>query len=70
MAPEQVVGPREPGPIFLVIDCPSKPYVNSLIQNSSLQKYQTSSEKNVHLVIHLSTQVVCKTKRYMEWANK
>ena len=64
------MGPREPGPIFLIIDCPSKSYVNSLIKNPSLQKYQSSSKNNVHLVIHLSTQVVCKTKSYIKWVKK
>ncbi|KAJ2894472.1 hypothetical protein GGI21_005286, partial [Coemansia aciculifera] len=75
--PSQCVGPTKAGGIFVVIDCPSPKYVDSLISNSQLAPFLSDSESRdegkqaqLVLVIHSLGPGVATDERYKSWANK
>ncbi|KAJ2895052.1 hypothetical protein IWW38_002405, partial [Coemansia aciculifera] len=75
--PSQCVGPTKAGGIFVVIDCPSPKYVDSLISNSQLASFLSDSESRdegkqaqLVLVIHSLGPGVATDERYKSWANK
>lgn len=43
---ENVCSPNDPGPIFLVIDCPDESYLENLINNPKINQFRTSAEGN------------------------
>ncbi|KAI8388141.1 beta-lactamase-like protein [Radiomyces spectabilis] len=69
--PEQVVSPAAPGHLFLVIDCPSVDYIESLTTSSMFKEYQTTDESSrPNLIIHLLGKQVLEDERYRAWMNK
>ncbi|XP_022916728.1 ribonuclease Z, mitochondrial isoform X2 [Onthophagus taurus] len=68
--PTDVCEPDDPGPIFIVIDCPSEEYLDSLLENMKLkrhQKYAECTNDCAHLVVHFTpNSVVCHPK-YQAW---
>ena len=67
-----VVKPDDPGPVFLVIDCPTLQFMDSLISNPEITHYQTTTdEKDMPgLVVHFSPPEVVNDSRYKEWMSK
>ncbi|KAL0278325.1 UNVERIFIED_CONTAM: hypothetical protein PYX00_000174 [Menopon gallinae] len=52
---------------FIVVDCPSVKYLQSLINQPELQRFQTSPPKNFQYIIHFTPSEVMNTSRYKEW---
>ena len=69
VTPQEVLGSEIPGPIFLLIDCPSVSYIESLTQNSNISKY-FSQDEGANLVLHLSSEEVCQDKEYNQWTKR
>lgn len=69
---EEVKGPDDPGPIIIVVDCPTVAFVDSLINESSFEKYQKNGDKDdiAYLVAHFSPPEVMKDPRYESWMRK
>eukprot|EP01091_Cochliopodium_minus_P014838 TRINITY_DN5116_c0_g1_i1.p1 TRINITY_DN5116_c0_g1~~TRINITY_DN5116_c0_g1_i1.p1 ORF type:complete len:844 (-),score=281.12 TRINITY_DN5116_c0_g1_i1:64-2595(-) len=68
--PHQVVGPAQIGTIFLIVYCPSKDYVKSLVENKTLQEYYSGSEKPISIIVHMTPQPVIDTELYQQWIDK
>ncbi|XP_071444662.1 ribonuclease Z, mitochondrial [Hetaerina americana] len=68
-----VCSPPDPGPVFLVIDCPSIDYINSLLSSEKLCKYSHSSasedKDNLMAVIHFSPPEVLSNAKYLDWVS-
>ncbi|CAG9773790.1 unnamed protein product [Ceutorhynchus assimilis] len=66
----EVCEPDDPGPIFIVVDCPSPEHLESLVNNPELkkhQKYATSDGDVACLVIHFTTKEIMLLPEYKEW---
>ncbi|KAL7826657.1 hypothetical protein AOLI_G00318660 [Acnodon oligacanthus] len=67
--PEEVCTPTDPGPVFLVIDCPSAQFIQPLCTNDVLQRYQ-NGEDGATLVVHMTPESVLKTEEYQRWIER
>ncbi|XP_015588985.1 ribonuclease Z, mitochondrial [Cephus cinctus] len=68
-----VCTPQCPGPVFIVIECPTVDYLDSLTNNETFKNYQAtaSEEDNIaYCVVHFTPEEVLKNPRYKEWINK
>ncbi|XP_059303243.1 tRNase Z TRZ3, mitochondrial-like [Lycium ferocissimum] len=75
--PSDVLGPSVPGPIVLVVDCPTPSHLQELSSIQSLTPYysypsEQSKEtcKKVDCVIHLSPASVTCTTEYQQWMSR
>ncbi|MCJ8749427.1 hypothetical protein PDJAM_G00176210 [Pangasius djambal] len=69
--PDEVCTPADPGPVFLVIDCPSEEFVQPLCTNQILGRYQSGgSEDGAALVVHMTPESVLKTPEYQRWMER
>lgn len=72
-----MLGPSIPGPIVLLVDCPTESYLQDLLCVESLSSYYagsssnpTESDKTVNCVIHLSPASVVRSPNYQEWMKR
>ncbi|XP_069785613.1 zinc phosphodiesterase ELAC protein 2 [Narcine bancroftii] len=66
--PEEVCTPADPGPIFIVLECPSKEFIQPVCENEELQKYQSGgSEGPTALVVHMVPESVLADDVYKSW---
>lgn len=72
--PSDVMGPSSPGPIFILVDCPSSAYMQSLLSSRELCLLQENStgtsSKQVTLVVHVSPASVTKEPAYQKWMTR
>ncbi|XP_064172366.1 zinc phosphodiesterase ELAC protein 2 [Anguilla rostrata] len=69
--PEDVCTPTDPGPVFLVVECPSEEFVRPLCTNEVLRRYQTGrSEDSAALVVHMTPEPVLETDAYKSWMER
>ncbi|KAF5890065.1 zinc phosphodiesterase ELAC protein 2 [Clarias magur] len=69
--PDEVCTPADPGPVFLVIDCPSEEFIQPLCANQILARYQNGgSEADAALVVHMTPESVLKTLEYQSWMKR
>ncbi|KAK4361919.1 hypothetical protein RND71_017160 [Anisodus tanguticus] len=75
--PSDVLGPSVPGPIVLIVDCPTPSHLHELPSIHSLTPYysypsEQSKEmcKKVDCVIHLSPASVTCTSEYQQWMSR
>ncbi|KAF3699769.1 Zinc phosphodiesterase ELAC protein 2 [Channa argus] len=69
--PEQVCTPIDPGPVFIVVECPSEEFVEAVFTNQQLRRYQTGgTEDPAALVVHMTPESVLKTDQYKEWMER
>lgn len=71
------MGSPIPGPIFILVDCPTESHLEELLSIESLTEYytdlsgnQTKSAKTVNCVIHLSPASVVNNLNYQKWMKK
>lgn len=70
------MGPSLPGPIVLLVDCPTESHAAELFSVKSLDSYyscpddQTDGAKFVNCIIHLSPSSVTSSPTYQSWMNK
>uniref|UniRef100_A0A8C6UB12 Zinc phosphodiesterase ELAC protein 2 n=1 Tax=Neogobius melanostomus TaxID=47308 RepID=A0A8C6UB12_9GOBI len=62
--PEQVCTPTDPGPVFLVVECPSEKFIRSVCTN---QQHVSGTEDPAALVVHLTPESVLSSERYQRW---
>lgn len=65
--PEDVLGPSSPGPIMILVDCPSLVYIPALTSASSIQSFYSGLGKTVNCVVHLSPASVTNCTEYQDW---
>ncbi|KAM8824563.1 zinc phosphodiesterase ELAC protein 2 isoform 1-T1 [Synchiropus picturatus] len=69
--PEQVCTPTDPGPVFMVVECPSEEFVKPLCENQPLQRYHSGGEEDPPaLVVHMTPESLLKTELYQEWMER
>ncbi|XP_070779403.1 zinc phosphodiesterase ELAC protein 2 [Enoplosus armatus] len=69
--PEQVCTPTDPGPVFIIVECPSEEFVEAVCTNRQLRRYQTGgTEDPIALVVHMSPESVLKTDEYKKWMER
>ncbi|CAH9095462.1 unnamed protein product [Cuscuta europaea] len=75
--PSDVMGPSVPGPIVLIVDCPTMYHLEELYSIESLAPYYSNkspiSEENcklVNCVVHLSPSTVTTTSMYQQWMSR
>nr|XP_008197361.1 PREDICTED: ribonuclease Z, mitochondrial isoform X2 [Tribolium castaneum] len=68
-----VCEPDDPGPVFIVLECPSEEYLDSLIDCEEFKKHQETATKDedlAHTVVHFTPQKIINHPRYKEWVDK
>uniref|UniRef100_A0A8C5BR05 Zinc phosphodiesterase ELAC protein 2 n=1 Tax=Gadus morhua TaxID=8049 RepID=A0A8C5BR05_GADMO len=69
--PEQVCTPSDPGPVFLVVECPTVEFIDGICTNERLARHHAGGpEDPAALVVHMTPEVVLKTERYQEWMER
>lgn len=69
--PEELCTPADPGPVFIVVDCPSEDFIQPLCTNHVLQRYQSGgSEDSAALVVHMTPESVLNTDQYKSWMER
>lgn len=77
--PSDVMGPSVPGPIVLLVDCPTLSHFKNLLSLQCIASYYTDTDtdnealggsKNVNCVIHLTPLCVTQTDNYQMWMSK
>jgi len=68
---QDVRGPDEPGAKFIILDCPSLDYIDSLIDNQDLNPTVNSSlSENANLVVHFGPLEVVQDERYQKYISR
>ncbi|GAB2293508.1 tRNAse Z trz4, mitochondrial [Dionaea muscipula] len=72
--PSDVMGPPIPGPIVLIVDCPTTFHLQNLLTNNALSTYYADFSGNpsgykraANCIIHLSPSSVASTPDYQRW---
>ncbi|PWA16065.1 hypothetical protein CCH79_00016530 [Gambusia affinis] len=69
--PEQVCTPADPGPVFLVLECPSEEFLPALVSSQQLRRFQDGgTEDPAVLVVHMTPESVLETDQYKEWMER
>ena len=75
--PSDVLGPSVPGPIVLLVDCPTESHLEALLSAQSLTSYYADSMvdlpeggKSVTCMIHLSPASTISCSNYQKWMEK
>ncbi len=67
--PHQCMDPPTPGPVFIVIQCPSVHYVSQLIQNERFTEFY-NSKRSVSYIIHMTSHDALCSEEYKAWMHK
>uniref|UniRef100_A0A1B6E0U4 Zinc phosphodiesterase ELAC protein 2 n=1 Tax=Clastoptera arizonana TaxID=38151 RepID=A0A1B6E0U4_9HEMI len=64
--------PDDPGAVFIVVECPSEDFLDSLLEEESFSLYQTSNCENdiPFIVVHFTPSQVMLHPRYKEWMSR
>ncbi|KAK4428125.1 tRNAse Z TRZ4, mitochondrial [Sesamum alatum] len=75
--PSDVLGPSVPGPVVLLVDCPTSSHLQDLLSLQCLTPYYVDTayevpegSKIVNCVIHLTPSSVTRTDDYQTWMSK
>ncbi|CAH3015232.1 unnamed protein product [Porites evermanni] len=69
--PEQVMEANQPGPLFMIIECPSVDYIPSLVTNKQLNQYWEENTRVMPAVIvHLTPMIVFENEEYKQWRER
>uniref|UniRef100_A0A8C3KFM3 Zinc phosphodiesterase ELAC protein 2 n=1 Tax=Calidris pygmaea TaxID=425635 RepID=A0A8C3KFM3_9CHAR len=69
--PEELCTPADPGPVFIVLECPHEGFVDAVCENATFRRYQEGLPENqVALVIHMTPESVLRDSRYQQWMER
>ncbi|NXU54309.1 RNZ2 protein, partial [Turnix velox] len=69
--PEELCAPSDPGPVFIVLECPHEGFVDAICENETFQRYQEGLPENqVALVVHMTPEPVLRDSRYQQWLQR
>ncbi|NXG79909.1 RNZ2 protein, partial [Baryphthengus martii] len=69
--PEELCTPTDPGPVFIVLECPHEGFVDAVCENETFRRYQEGlPEHQVALVIHMTPESVLRDSRYQQWLER
>ncbi|XP_054159662.1 ribonuclease Z, mitochondrial-like [Oppia nitens] len=64
---QDVMGPVDNGPIFVVIECPTKAYIDSIVTNELLQSLSNEELQLMSLIVHFTPNDVINDNNYQQW---
>ncbi|XP_070517206.1 ribonuclease Z, mitochondrial isoform X2 [Cardiocondyla obscurior] len=70
---KDVCSPATPGPIFIIVECPSEDYLESFVNHPAFTRYQTETtneEDTPYCIVHFTPQQVMDDSRYVDWMGK
>ncbi|XP_011865052.1 PREDICTED: ribonuclease Z, mitochondrial [Vollenhovia emeryi] len=70
---KDVCSPATPGPIFIIVECPSEDYLEPFVNHPAFTQHQTgtASEDDVPCcIIHFTPQEVIDDSRYVNWMGR
>lgn len=70
---KDVVAPDEPGPVFIVIECPSVDFLDSLLEAKQFERHQMSArseEDCAEVVVHFTPSSVMQHAKYQDWMQR
>uniref|UniRef100_A0A672VBL1 Zinc phosphodiesterase ELAC protein 2 n=1 Tax=Strigops habroptila TaxID=2489341 RepID=A0A672VBL1_STRHB len=71
LVPEELCTPVDPGPVFIVLECPHEGFVDAVCDNETFRRYQEGHpEHQVALVIHMTPEAVLRDSRYQQWLQR
>ncbi|KGL72844.1 Zinc phosphodiesterase ELAC protein 2, partial [Tinamus guttatus] len=71
LLPEELCTPTDPGPVFIVLECPHEGFVDAVCENETFRRYQEGLPENqVALVIHMTPESVLRDSRYQQWLER
>ncbi|NWJ01093.1 RNZ2 protein, partial [Crypturellus undulatus] len=71
LLPEELCTPTDPGPVFIVLECPHEGFVDAVCENETFQRYQEGLPENqVALIIHMTPESVLRDSRYQQWLER
>ena len=69
--PEQVMEANQPGPLFMIIECPTVDYIPSLVTNKQLnQLWEENSHVTPAVIVHLTPMIVFENEEYKQWRER
>ncbi|RXM31516.1 Zinc phosphodiesterase ELAC protein 2 [Acipenser ruthenus] len=69
--PGEVCTPADPGPAFIVVECPSEDFIEPVCNSEHLKRYHTGgAEDPASLVVHMTPESILQTDRYKEWMER
>ncbi|XP_037664172.1 zinc phosphodiesterase ELAC protein 2 [Choloepus didactylus] len=68
--PDEVCTPPDPGPAFVVVECPDEGFIQPICENGTFKRYQGKAEAPVALVAHLAPEAVLLDGRYQQWMER
>ncbi|XP_049600942.1 zinc phosphodiesterase ELAC protein 2 [Syngnathus scovelli] len=69
--PEQVCTPTDPGPVFVIVECPSEEFVGPLCDSQPISRYHNGGAEDAPaLVVHITPEALLKTDRYRAWMER
>ncbi|NXL87458.1 RNZ2 protein, partial [Alectura lathami] len=71
LLPEELCTPADPGPVFIVLECPHEGFVDAVCENETFRRYQEGLPENkVALVVHMTPESVLRDSRYQQWLER
>uniref|UniRef100_A0A8B9VZQ2 Zinc phosphodiesterase ELAC protein 2 n=1 Tax=Anas zonorhyncha TaxID=75864 RepID=A0A8B9VZQ2_9AVES len=71
LSPEELCTPTDPGPVFIVLECPHEGFVDAVCENETFRRYQEGLPENqVAMVIHMTPESVLRDSRYQQWLER
>ncbi|OXB81206.1 UNVERIFIED_CONTAM: hypothetical protein H355_005136 [Colinus virginianus] len=71
LSPEELCAPGDPGPVFIVLECPHEGFVDAVCENETFRRYQEGlNEDKIALVIHMTPESVLRDSRYQQWMER
>ncbi|NXC42956.1 RNZ2 protein, partial [Penelope pileata] len=71
LLPEELCTPADPGPVFVVLECPHEGFVDAVCENETFRRYQEGlPESKIALVIHMTPESVLRDSRYQQWLER
>ena len=65
------MGPCQPGPVFMIIDCPSVDFMSSLECNKQLSRHcEEGAYPTPVIIVHLTPMSVFRSHEYEKWRNR
>lgn len=69
--PEQVMEANQPGPLFMIIECPTVDHIPTLVTNKQLNQYwEENSHVTPAVIVHLTPMIVFENKEYKQWRER
>ncbi|XP_063097873.1 zinc phosphodiesterase ELAC protein 2 isoform X2 [Cavia porcellus] len=67
---EELCTPPDPGPAFIVVECPDEGFIQPICDNATFKRYQEETNDPVAVVVHMAPESVLSDSRYQQWMER